>query len=201
MQWHQLDDMRTICRQITTPTPHHSIFMGSMFFLMRNQQCQSNEENIYNISTRCRPSVLWSCWLGDRKGIRPVKNCTRRIRFSSGSVILNLSAWAVGAGMVICLEQGADYIWPSWYHCYSLSLASVKSRLVYLSGSGLPGSPGKRAVKRVCVCVCISTCCRTWLQNHKLSVRKLNSGAVSFLLHKHLIKYAAWNTLSRDYLQ
>ena len=36
------------------------------------------------------PSVLWRCWLGSRKGIRPVKN----------------EWW--GAGMVICLEQGAD---------------------------------------------------------------------------------------------
>ena len=36
------------------------------------------------------PSVLWHCWLGGKKGIQPVKN------------------WAVGAGMVICLEWGAD---------------------------------------------------------------------------------------------
>ena len=36
------------------------------------------------------PSVLWRCWLGGRKGIRPVKN----------------EWW--GSGMVICLEWGAD---------------------------------------------------------------------------------------------
>ena len=36
------------------------------------------------------PSVLWHCCLGGRKGIRPVKN------------------WVVEAGMVICLERGAD---------------------------------------------------------------------------------------------
>jgi len=34
-------------------------------------------------------------WLGGRKGIWPVKN-----------------KWS-GAGMVICLECGADCIWPS----------------------------------------------------------------------------------------
>jgi len=28
-------------RQITTPTPHHSIFAGRMFFLMPNQQRQT----------------------------------------------------------------------------------------------------------------------------------------------------------------
>jgi len=29
--------------QITTPTPHHSIFAGRMLFLMPNQQCQSTK--------------------------------------------------------------------------------------------------------------------------------------------------------------
>jgi len=33
-----------------------------------------------------------------------------------------------GAGVVICLERGADL--PSWCHCHWLSLTSVKSRLV-----------------------------------------------------------------------
>ena len=32
--------------------------------------------------------------------------------------------------MVICLERSADLHMPSWSHCHSLSLASVKSRLV-----------------------------------------------------------------------
>jgi len=31
------------CRQITTPTPHQSIFTGQMFFLTPDQQCQSTE--------------------------------------------------------------------------------------------------------------------------------------------------------------
>jgi len=38
----------------------------------------------------CTPSMLWRCWLGGRKGIRPVK-----------------TEWS-GTGMVICLERGAD---------------------------------------------------------------------------------------------
>jgi len=32
------------CRQITTPTPRHSIITGRMLFLMPNQQCQSTED-------------------------------------------------------------------------------------------------------------------------------------------------------------
>jgi len=59
-------------------------------------------------------SVLWRCWLGGRKGIRPVKNW----------VIRCWHAWlSVWSEMQTC-------IWPSWCHCHSLSLASVKSRLM-----------------------------------------------------------------------
>ena len=71
--------------------------------------------SVVNIQCRwCMPSVLWHCWLGGRKGIRPLK--TER--------------W--GAGVVICLEQGADclrmvQLMPR--HLPS-SLALFKSRLV-----------------------------------------------------------------------
>jgi len=56
---------------------------------------------------------LWYCWLGGRKGIRTVKKL-------SGEVLAWLSVWSE---MQTC-------IWPSGCHCHSLSLASVKSRLV-----------------------------------------------------------------------
>ena len=59
------------------------------------------------------PSVLWRCWLGGRKGIRPVKK-------QSDGVLAWLSVWSE---MQTC-------IWPIWCHCHSLSLAPVKSRLV-----------------------------------------------------------------------
>ena len=58
-------------------------------------------------------SVLWRCWLGGRKGIRPVK------KLSSG-VLVWLSAWSE---VQTCIR-------PSGFHCHSLSLASVKSRFV-----------------------------------------------------------------------
>ena len=57
-------------------------------------------------------SVLWRCWLGGRKGIRPVKN------------------WVVGCWHGCVWSEVQTCIWPSWCHCHSLSLASVKSRLV-----------------------------------------------------------------------
>ena len=33
-------------RQMTTPTPHHSIFTGWMLFLMPNQQCRSTASTV-----------------------------------------------------------------------------------------------------------------------------------------------------------
>ena len=54
---------------------------------------------------------LQCCWLGGRKGIRPVKKL-------SGGVLAWLSVWS----------ELQTCIWPS--HCHSLPLASVKSRLV-----------------------------------------------------------------------
>jgi len=68
------------------------------------------------------PSVLWRCWLGGRKGIRSVKKL-------SGGVLAWLSVWS----------EVQTCIWLSWCYCHSLSLASVKFRLVYLSDTGLPG--------------------------------------------------------------
>ena len=57
--------------------------------------------------------MLWRCWLGGRKGIWPVSKL-------SGGVLAWLSVWS----------EVQTCIWPSWCHCHSLSLASVKSRLI-----------------------------------------------------------------------
>ena len=84
--------------------------------------------------------MLWRCWLGGRKGIRPVK-----------------TEWW-GAGVVICLEQGADLHTaqlmplPLTVSCFS----KIQIGFTFLVLAHL-GSPGQRAVKRVCVCV--HTCC------------------------------------------
>ena len=90
------------------------------------------------------PSVLWHCWLGGRKGIWSVKN------------------WVVwGAGVVICLEWGADLHMaqlmplPLTVSCFS----NIQIGFAFLVPAH-PGSPGQRAVKRVCVwgCVCVCVC-------------------------------------------
>jgi len=61
-----------------------------------------------------------------------------------------------GAGMVICLELGADlYIaqlmpLPLTFSCFSKIQIGFAFQV-----QAHPGSPGKRVVKRVCVCVCV----------------------------------------------
>ena len=79
--------------------------------------------------------MFWHCWLGGRKGIQPVKNW-----------------W--GAGVVICLECSADLHMaqlmplPLTVSCFS----KIQIGFTFLVLAH-PGSPGQRAVKRVCVCV------------------------------------------------
>jgi len=89
------------------------------------------------------PSVLWRCWLGGRKGIRPVKN------------------WVWGAGMVICyLEWGADLhlaqVMPLPLTVSSFSKIQIGFTFLVLAH---PGSPRQRAVKRVCVCIAVCFAC------------------------------------------
>ena len=60
-----------------------------------------------------------------------------------------------GAGMVICLELGADLHMaqlmplPLTVSCFN----EIQTGFTFLLSAHL-GSPGQRAVKRVCVCVC-----------------------------------------------
>ena len=81
------------------------------------------------------PSVLWRCWLGGRKGIRPVKN------------------WVWGAGVTICLEQRADLHMaqlmplPLTVSCFS----KIQIGCTFLVPA-CPGSPGQMAVKRLPLC-------------------------------------------------
>ena len=91
------------------------------------------------------PSVLWCCWLGGKKGTRPVKNL-------SGGVL----AW-----LSVCSEV-QTCIWSSWCHCHSLSLASVKSRLLLPFWYRLTRVvPDKRPLNG-CMCVCVNNGTNPW---------------------------------------
>ena len=87
------------------------------------------------------PSVLWRCWLGGRKSIRPLKN-------SIGGVLALLSVWS----KVQTWHGPAD---ATATHC------QIQIDFTFLVPAH-PGSPGKRAVKRVRVCVCVCV----WQSTH-----------------------------------
>ena len=59
------------------------------------------------------PSVLWLCCFGRQEGHPACKKL-------SGGVLAWLSVWS----------EVQTCIWPNWCHCHSLSVTSVKSRLV-----------------------------------------------------------------------
>ena len=58
-----------------------------------------------------------------------------------------------GAGVVICLERGADLHMVQLIHCHSLSLASVKSRLVLPFWYRLTRLVPEKGPLNGCVCV------------------------------------------------
>ena len=87
--------------------------------------------------------MCWRCWLGGRKGIWPVK-----------------TEWW-GAGMVICLERGANlHIAQLMPLPLTVSHFSKIQICFTFLVPAYPGSLGKSAGKRVCVCVCVRACVR-----------------------------------------
>ena len=70
--------------------------------------------------------------------------------------------------MVICLEQGADLHMaqlmplPLTVSCFS----KIQIGFTFLVPAH-PGSPGRRAVKRVCVCVCTVVRLHSNIHNHQ----------------------------------
>jgi len=61
-----------------------------------------------------------------------------------------------GAGMVVCLEQDADlHIAQLMPLLLTVSCFSKIQIGFTFMAPAHPGSPGQRAVKRVCVCVCV----------------------------------------------
>ena len=100
------------------------------------------------------PSVLWRCWLGGRKGIQPVKK--------SGGVLVWLSVWS----------KVQTCIWPSWCRCYSLSLASVKSRLVLAFWYRLTWVVPEKGPLYGCVCTFIQCYLYNWAKFSTINCSK-----------------------------
>jgi len=129
-----------------------------------------------------QPTVLWRCWLGSRKGIRPVKKI-------SGGVL----AWLSVRGEVqMCISLSAC-------HSHLLSLTSVKSRLVLPFGTWLTRvilDKIQRA-KNGCVCVTVQhyakavyaivVCLSVWCACSIPAAEWLDSSAVGTAQLAHVV--------------
>jgi len=108
------------------------------------------------------PSVLWRCCLGGRKGTWPEKKL-------SGGIPAWLSVW----------DEVQICIWPSWCHCHSLSLASVKSKLVLV-----PAHPGNPRQSPEAVNGCVLVFSRRFTQGSKGLKYTVDGFSSSSYLHR-----------------
>ena len=74
ISWTMCKQSAPCSRQITTPTPHQSIFTGRLLFLKPNQQHQSTEGKKCSICLKCkinspRKGMSSTCPLADCPGI------------------------------------------------------------------------------------------------------------------------------------
>ena len=87
--------------------------------------------------------------------VYPFSALTLLVGRQEGHPACKKTEWWV-ASMVICLERGADLHMaqlmplPLTVSCYS----KIQIGFTFLVPAH-PGSPGKRAVERVCMCVCV----------------------------------------------
>jgi len=95
--WHQLDHMQTICTLILTDNHTNTSslsFTGRMLFQPRP---------VYKLH-----SVLWHCWLGDRKSIWPVNIAWRSIGVVVVVVQLNHLIMQIQYQLTVASRTKAD---------------------------------------------------------------------------------------------
>ena len=118
-----------------------------------------NSAGRYESEKWCMP---WYRWHMGANNIKILGYC---ILFSSTNRRNQKSQWGFESKYCliynICLERGADL---HMAQLMPLSLTLSCSSKIQIGSTSLvpahPGSPGQRAVKRVCVCVCV--CVPTW---------------------------------------
>ena len=95
-------------------------------------------------------TLIYSCFVSTRHAVSALTLLVKRQEWHPACKKLS-------GGVLVWLSVRSDVqisIWPSWCHCHSLSLASEKIQIGFtFLVAAHPGSPGQRAVKRVCVCL------------------------------------------------
>jgi len=74
------------------------------------------------------PSVLWHCWLGDRKGIQPEKTCASLVTRDSFPEQMEEVDWGKPGNAGLPGKRPLKWTW--WY--FLLSVVYCLSLLVYI---------------------------------------------------------------------
>jgi len=126
---HSINNLPIISQSTYVYQALHSRFVGKQSSVC-HQLWQLLNYLVFICSVKSVPSVLWRCWLGSRKGIRPVKT----------------EWWSTG--VVICRERGAGF---HIAQMMTLPLTVSCSSKIQIGFTFLlpahPGCPGKEAVK------------------------------------------------------
>jgi len=85
-------------RQITTPTRHHTVFTGQMFFLMPNRPCQSTEYKYVSLVFP-RLNVKWKNKKNHRQSLRLPGStmCSERPNYKPPAQATGCPRWETGA--------------------------------------------------------------------------------------------------------
>ena len=152
--WSQTDTLITILRHPYRARSNYCYFPTDSWLLnpAENVELQCC---LYN-NIQCFDAVGWAAG----------KAWASSLSNMSGGVLAWLSVWSV---MQTC-------IWPSWCHCHSLSLASVKSRLVLPFSYRLTRVVPDKGPLNGCLCVC-------WIT--KMSERVKSSCSLHCLVKTH----------------
>jgi len=124
-----------------------SIELQQFIEVLQQQHALAISKTVLNLMSRC--AVIY-----------PFSALTLLVGRQEGHPACKKTEWWV-AGVVICLEQGGDLHMaqlmplPLTVSCFS----KIQIGFTFLAPAH-PGSPGKRAIKRVCVCVCVRACVR-----------------------------------------
>ena len=151
-------------RQTTTPAPHHSFFYRPDALSAAQPTASKHWRHCSKLSrliyyyyhhTHLMASFSRTTWVSwYQKGKSSLDLNEINLDYYAFSALTLLVGRQEGHPPIRPVKNWVVGCWhgylcgarcrPSWCHCHSLSLASVKSRLVYLSGTGLPRSSRKK---------------------------------------------------------
>jgi len=127
--------------------PFIRILSDHLFLICYLHLCSASVSLVVLLAILCLQCLCLQCFETLLVGRQEGHPACRKL---SGGVLAWLSVWS----------EVQTCIWLSGFHCHSLSLASVKSRLVFtFLVPAHPGCPGQRG-RKTCVCASVSVDCR-----------------------------------------